>query len=71
MQWSDEYTGPRWTYGLTYRGLGTATVPEGWLIDATRSVPGNGYAFGTVDYPRELTDTELKAFELTFVARAA
>jgi hypothetical protein len=65
---SDEYAGDRWMYGLTYRGLGVATVPAGWLIEPGRAVPNLGFAFGTVQYPRELTAQEVAAFELTLVA---
>lgn len=66
--WSDEWTGERWTYGLTYRGLGTATVPSGWLIDPSRAVPNLGFTFGTVQYPRERLAREMAAFELTLVS---
>jgi hypothetical protein len=68
LLFSDEYDGPRWTYGLTYRPLSTATVPKGWLIDFAKPVPNAGFAFGTVDYPRELTPEEVRAFELTLVS---
>lgn len=67
--WTDEYTGPRWTYGLTYRPLATAHVPEGWIIDLGRAVPAQGFAFGIVEYPRELTEREVANYELTPVVK--
>lgn len=62
--WRDEWAGPVWTYGLTYRPLATATVPAGWLIELPRPVPHRGYLHGTVTYPRQLTPAEIAAFEL-------
>src|SRR5207245_5484967 len=65
--WSDEYIGDRWTYGLTYRPLiaGVANVPAGWLLGSDRPHPS--FPFGTVQFPRPLTEREVQAFELTEV----
>ncbi len=64
--WSDQYAGPRWTYGLTYRPLGTAQVPGGWILGSEKADPA--FPFGTVQYPRHLTEREVAAFELTDIA---
>jgi len=66
--WSDEYTGPRWTYGLTYRPLGVATVPRGFILGSQRTHPL--YPFGTIDYPRELTHQEITGYQLLLEADA-
>lgn len=64
--WSDEYTGPRWTYGLTYRPLAYAQIPSGWLIKSDRAHPA--FKFGTVDYPRELSELEVSHAEVTLLS---
>jgi len=64
----DSYKGPRWTYGLTYRPLTGSHVPEGWIIFSDKKHPD--FPFGTVDYPRPLTDHETFNFELTLVKEA-
>ena len=63
--WDRDYDGPRWRYGLTYRPLGYATVPDGWIIKSDREHPG--YRHGTIDYPRRLSADEVKAYELVEV----
>lgn len=60
----DTYSGPRWSYGLTYRPLGLATVPKGWIVFSHRQDPR--FAFGVLDWPRELTPDEIEAFELVW-----
>jgi len=62
----DEYTGERFTYGLSYRPLAQYNVPDGWIIQSDRR--NVRFAFGTVDYPRPLTDQELDRFDLTPVS---
>ena len=59
----DTYTGPRWTYGLKFRPLRYANVPDGWIIFSDR--PCTGFGHGCVDYPRELTADEVDSFQLT------
>lgn len=66
--YDDTYTGPRWTYGLTYRDVGAGT-PKGWVIFSDKKA--DGFTFGTIDYPRELTQHEVEAFQLTPVAGEA
>jgi hypothetical protein len=68
--YDDEYTGPRWTYGLRYRPLGTGAVPAGWIVGSLREPTSRPARFphGTVDYPRELTGAEVAGYELTRVS---
>lgn len=61
----DEYTGPRWTYGMTYRPIGIGAIPKGWIINSQKDY--SGFHFGTIDYPRELTEKEVRNYELTAV----
>ena len=61
----DTYTGPRWTYGLTYRPLSMASVPKGAIIHSDRAHPA--YRHGTVDFPRQLTDEEIAGYELALI----
>lgn len=65
LLYDDTYTGPRFTYGLTYRPLVTGAVPQGWILFSDR--PHERYRHGTVQYPRELTAEECAAYELTLV----
>lgn len=67
MLYDEDHDGPRWTYGLSYRPLGTANVPVGWLIGSHRPHPA--YPFGTVDYPRQLSHREQRAYQLELVYR--
>jgi len=62
----DDYPGPRWTYGLTYRHATLGAVPRGAILLSERQHPD--YRHGTVDYPRPLTAEECRAFDLTPVA---
>jgi hypothetical protein len=64
----EDYKGPRWTYGLTYRPATGRNIPDGFIIWSNRPHPK--YAHGTIDYPRELTQHEVDAFELELVTRA-
>lgn len=66
QHYDDTYQGERWTYGLTYRPLGYAQVPAGWIIWSDR--PHATFQHGTVDYPRELTAQEISSYQLTPVA---
>ena len=63
----DSYKGPRFTYGLQYRPLtGIGNVPDGFIIFSDRPHP-DFKNFGTVDYPRELTQAEINGFQLVRV----
>ncbi len=61
----DEYAAPRWRYGLTYRPLAYAQVPDGWIVWSWR--PHRNFQFGTVDYPFELPASQAEQMSLTFV----
>jgi len=58
----DSYNGLRWTYGLQYRPLAKAQVPDGWIIQSNREHPG--FRFGTVDYPFQLSKEKAQNFQL-------
>ena len=63
----ETYSGPRWTYGLTYRPLGYSNVPPGWIIGSDRK--HSQFRYGTVDYPYLLADGLAHSFDLTFTVR--
>jgi hypothetical protein len=58
----EDYTGPRYTYGLTNRPAGYGQIPEGYVVGSDR--PHGDFRHGTIDYPRELTPDEAQGFEL-------
>lgn len=61
----DTYKGDRYTYGLKYRPLAQAQVPDGWIVFSDRE--HKDFPFGTVDYPRELSEAEVSSFEMEAV----
>ena len=63
---NDNYTGPRFTYGLIYRPMARFVVPGGWIIDSSRPHPDYP-TFGVVDYPRPLTEQELLRYDMILV----
>ena len=63
----DEYTGPRWQYGLRNRPPGAGAVPRGFIIGSHRP-DSLMFWHGTLDYPFALTEEEAEGYELTFVA---
>lgn len=66
MLWDEEFKGPRWRYGLQFRPLGFAQVPDGWVLKSER--PDSRFpTFGTVAYPRELTERETYGFNLVLI----
>lgn len=66
-EWDDTYKGPRWTYGLRYRPLGYGTAPQDYIIHSDRT--SAEFRFGTIDYPRELTEAEVAAYQLEIVQK--
>lgn len=62
---SDEYTGPRYRYGLTYRPIAVGAVPAGWIIGSQR--PHARFRYGTIDYPQQLPEGQAQSYELTLV----
>lgn len=65
---NDTYNGPRFTYGLQYRPLAQAQVPDGWIIWSDRE--HEDYPFGVIDYPFELEPEKAKSFEMILVKPA-
>lgn len=61
----DEYRGPRYRYGLIARPPSIGAVPPGYIIGSERK--STDFRFGTIDYPRRLTDEEVYRYELVFV----
>lgn len=62
----NEYAGPGFTYGMIFRPAGIGTVPAGRIVESNKSSL-DFPVFGTIDYPRELTEEELYQFELVKV----
>lgn len=67
---SDEYDGPRWTYGLNLRPMHSSHVPHGYIMFSD-GAHDNHAKFGTIDYPRELTHEETERYTLTLVTAPA
>ena len=64
---TEDYTGPRFTYGLRYRPMMIGAQPKGYIIGSgTETHPK--FRFGTIQYPRELTPEECYSFELERVS---
>ena len=61
---SDTYTGPRYTYGLRYRPMQIGAQPARWIIGSVKTAPIGRYTYGTVEYPFELTEDTLRAYEM-------
>ncbi len=59
----EDYTGTRYTYGFTYRPLGISCQPDGWIIGSKKM--HKDYKYGAVDWPFELSEKDLCAYELT------
>lgn len=64
---SEDYTGPRWTYGLRNRPMGMGAQPKGFIIGSD-GPPAGRARHGTIQYPRELTKDELYDFELELIS---
>lgn len=62
LLFDDTYAGPRWRYGLPRRHLVSylATPVSGWILYSERRIDDPRFPFGTIDYPRELTDAEAR-----------
>lgn len=63
----DEYTGPRWRYGMCFRPPAIGHQPHGRIIGADKPGSVGGYPminYGTIEYPRELTQDEIASYEL-------
>ena len=62
LLYDDTYTGRRWRYGLVYRPLTAASAPKGWIIFSLKK--SQQYPYGTVDFPRPLTEDEVTGYQL-------
>ena len=60
---SDEYDGPRFTYGLQSRPMSIGAQPKGHIIGSEGKDP-RFKMFGTIQYPRKLTADEVASYEL-------
>lgn len=58
----DTYQGDRFTYGLKFRPVGKAQVPDGWIIWSDKD--HKDFPHGTVDYPFEINAEIAKSFEM-------
>ena len=65
----DEYTGPRWTYGVTLRPAIRFAIPEHYICDSQREHPN--FKYGTVDYPEPLSRWQLDHYDMIFVRKVA
>jgi hypothetical protein len=63
--YDDEYTGPRFVYGLQNRPPSVGAVPRGFIIGSHR--PAEGFRHGTLDYTVRMTEEEAAGYELDFV----
>lgn len=61
----DDYTGPRWRYGLKYRPASYANIPKGWIVGSPKA--SRTYRHGTVDYPRELSAQEIAQADIEYL----
>lgn len=67
----DTYIGPRWRYGLQYRPLlSGGAVPPGHITWSDRASTDPRFRlYGTVDFPRELTQHEVEAYQLVALGK--
>jgi hypothetical protein len=63
---TEDYTGPRFTYGCMHRPPGLASVPVGRIIGADKRTeqPDPRVLHGTIQYARPLTEAEIDGYEL-------
>ena len=66
----DDYTGPRYTYGLRNRPLCLGTAPKGYIIGSDGEATGRA-RWGTIQYPRPLTPDEIYDYELEVMDETA
>jgi defence-against-restriction DarA-like protein len=69
MIFTEDYTGPRWTYGMTHRPPAIGCQPDGRIIGADRRDDPRAL-FGTIQYARELTVKEIEGYELLPLGRS-
>jgi Defence against restriction A C-terminal len=62
LVFDEDYTGPRWVYGLVLRPAGIGCQPDGRIIGGDKRDARTGDSrvrHGTIEYPRELTELEI------------
>lgn len=66
----EDYTGPRYVYAMTHRPPGIGCQPDGRIIgaDNPQNHPDPRAVYGTITYPRQLTEQEVYAYELLPIA---
>lgn len=61
----DEYTGPRYKYGMINRPYGISTAPKGAILMSYKPEDKeSGSRHGTIEYPFQLTKEDVYNFEL-------
>ena len=66
----EDYTGPRWVYGMRNRPPMLGAIPRGFIIGSHRTgieLVSAGHRHGTIAYPVMLSDHDVDAYELTFI----
>lgn len=58
--------GERHTYGLTMRAADASALPDGYIPGSHRD--SSAYKFGTADFSRKLSDSEVRHFDLVDLA---
>lgn len=64
--YSEDYKGPRWTYGMTHRPPAFAHQPDGRLVGGDRRDPRYPI-FGVIVYPFPLSAEDVDRYELEYV----
>ncbi len=66
LLFDDTYRGPRWRYGLTARHIvyHLETPANDWIMYSERPTTEARFPFGTVEYPRELSEHETRTLRL-------
>lgn len=64
----EDYTGPRWTYGLTLRPAARFNIPDGFIIGSQQTHP-SFKSFGTIDYTEQLTPEQVSHYDMVLVSK--
>lgn len=62
----EDYTGPRYTYGLTIRPVARFNIPDGWII-GSQGKHEKYPRYGTIDYPFALTEEQTFHYDMKLV----
>ena len=63
--YDEDYTGPRFTYGLRNRPAGIGCQPADRIVGGGRE--HDSFRYGTIAYPFELSKQDIYDYELTKV----